>query len=463
MTEATAILKRCRQSPEWFIREVLGWTPTKAALAAGYTSPITPDQQRVAASVRDYRRTAVPAGHGVGKTKIAAALALWFLFCWPGSKVVTTAPGAFQVEMLLWKEIRGAYNNAKIPLGGRILQTELQLSDDWFAIGLSPQKGSEEDTAVRFSGFHAPRLMVILDEATGVHISIWGASEGLAVGPYDRFLAIGNPTDPTSHFKEACESPLWHVERLSSANHPNVVHNNPNIIPGAVTKEWVDERLDEYGGEESAGARARIFGLWPEQGSNMLISLAWVEAAQARWAPPAGKPDLIVCDVARFGSDETVIMPLHGTTLGEAITHQGQNLMQTTGELIALAQGGRIVVDDTGLGGGVTDRLQEQGHDVLAVNFGEGATDNTKFINRRGEMYWALREALRLGTHALPPDKKLAADLTNLKYSFDSASRIVLEKKEDFRKRMKRSPDRGDTAAMAVWAPTTGPSQGIFF
>jgi hypothetical protein len=108
--------------------------------------------------------------------------------------------------------------------------------------------------------------MVVFDEATGVAPGIWQAAEGLAVGPDDRFFAVGNPTDPTSEFKRKDDSGLWPVIRLSCEQHPNVTEGRV-IVPGAVTREWCEERLQEYGGRDTALYRARVLGLWPEEGT----------------------------------------------------------------------------------------------------------------------------------------------------------------------------------------------------
>ena len=49
----------------------------------------------------------------------------------------------------------------------------------------------------------------------------------------------------------------------------------------------------------------------------------------------------------------------------------------------------------------------------------------------------------------LDPDEQLAGDLIAPTYKYDSDSRRVVEKKVDTKKRLRRSPDRGDTAVMA--------------
>ncbi|RDJ93780.1 hypothetical protein B4Q13_19545, partial [Lacticaseibacillus rhamnosus] len=83
-----------------------------------------PQQLAVADSCDRFRRTAVPSGHGVGKTYFAARFALRQLFAFgPSSTVITTAPTWIQVEKLLWKELRSAFKTSLYPLGGNLLKS----------------------------------------------------------------------------------------------------------------------------------------------------------------------------------------------------------------------------------------------------------------------------------------------------------------------------------------------------
>ena len=425
-----ARLERLRD-PFFFFSEVLG------------IPYLTPDQKRLVDSFVSNRRTAAPSGHGVGKTFIAAALSLWFVTTNPGSKVITTAPGGRQVEGLIWREIARLHAQARYAIGGQLDRTRLEFGPDWFAMGLS----TNEPT--RFQGWHAPRVAIVFDEATGIEKSIWEAAEGVAVGPNDRFLAIGNPTDPTSEFKVKCDSGLWPVVELSSENHPNVTEGRM-VVPGAVTREWIEERQAEYGGRDTPLYRARVLGRWPEQGDDTLISLADIEAAQARWIEPTdGQPIATGTDVARFGSDETVMFAVHsGGHVAKPVVRSGQDLMATVGMIVA-AKCKRNGIDDTGMGGGPTDRLRELRHPVTPFNFGEKAQDEERFVNVRSELWWNTREAIQAGKLSLPPDGRLAADLTNLKYSWDSTGRIRLEPKDAAKKRLGRSPDRADALVIA--------------
>lgn len=427
------IKRRGREDPVWFILNVL-----RVGL-------LTPQQKLVCRSLRLHRRTAVPAGNGVGKTFLAACLVLWFLYCFDNSKILTTAPTWFQVENLLWREIRTIRATSILSTSGAANLTSLNLGNEWFAIGLST------NDPTRFQGIHAPFVLIVFDEATGVAGNIWEAAEGVAVGNNDRFLAIGNPTDPASRFKAVCDSMLWNVIRLSGEQHPNVLEDK-EIVPGAVTKQWIDEKLLEYGGRETSFYRARVRGLFPELGDDMLISLADVERAQKRWRKPTGILTALGTDVARFGGDETVDVGIFDNKAVDVLfSAHGKDTMETAGRIKA-SPALKKAVDDAGVGGGVTDRLREQNESILAYNAGESAIDSDRFLNRRAESWWLIREKLRDDELDLPPDVKLIVDLTNIKYKFTSKGQIQLEAKEDFKKRVGRSPDRGDALAICLAA-----------
>lgn len=427
------VQERSRNDPVWFITRLLA------------VRDLTPQQRLICQSIRDNKRTAAPSGHGIGKTFLAACIVLWFLFSFPGAKILTTAPTWFQVENLLWREVRLILSRSIFAGMVKASLTGITLADDWFAIGLST------NDPTRFQGIHAPFVLIVFDEATGVDGEIWEAAEGVAVGNNDKFLAIGNPTDPTSEFKRKCDSELWNVVHLSAEEHPNVLEDR-DIVPGAVTKQWIDERRSEYGGTDTALYRARVLGRFPEQGDDMLISLADVERAQKRWLQPHGIPKAVGCDVARFGSDETVEIDIfEGGVVDIPRTFRGQNLMETAGRL-KMNEAPKKAVDDSGLGGGVTDRLKEQFVDVLAFIAGERAIDNERFLNRRAETWWMIRDLLKTNEISLPPDNKLAADLTNIKFTYTSKGQIKLESKEEIKKRIGRSPDRGDALAIALAA-----------
>jgi len=136
-------------------------------------------------------------------------------------------------------------------------------------------------------------------------------------------------------------------------------------------------------------------------------------------------------------------------------------MIQTISELRAE----RVNVDVIGLGAGVADRgrevCKEKGIrcDVRDVNVSEKAMDEEKFVNRRSEMWWAARESLdpknQIAMSLVGCSEDLVADLSAMKYTIRSDGRIEVESKDAAKKRLGRSPDRGDAYAMAVFESYT--------
>ena len=119
-----------------------------------------------------------------------------------------------------------------------------------------------------------------------------------------------------------------------------------------------------------------------------------------------------------------------------------------------------IGVDDTGVGGGVTDGIEDDGIDVDAMNFGSNAIDSDTFENLKAEIYWNLREDIKATYEAirdgkpenrkisLPDDKELISQICSIKYKYTRKGKIAIESKDDMKKRGQKSPDKADSLAI---------------
>ena len=202
--------------------------------------------------------------------------------------------------------------------------------------------------------------------------------------------------------------------------------------------------------------QVRALGNFPDTGEDTVIALSTVEAAQQRTLDPEG--DVIIgCDVARFGDDETVIAARVGNVVRIVETYHGKPTTYTAGRVAHWAgtlENARIVIDDPGVGGGVTDQLKAMGLNVVAFKGSAAARRKDRFPNRRSEQWF--EAAAILEDIDLDGDEQLAADLTAPRYSYDLKLRQVVEKKEETKKRLGRSPDRAD----AVLLTLSGASEG---
>jgi hypothetical protein len=188
------------------------------------------------------------------------------------------------------------------------------------------------------------------------------------------------------------------------------------------------------------------------------------EAAGREAVAFAHEPFVIGVDVARYGDNETVIYMRKGRD-GQTwppIRLRGADVLTVAGkvnEVSAQYNADAIFVDGGGVGGGVVDCLRSLSVHCFDINFGGKsdcaatalATEGYLFANKRAEMWGAMREWLKTGS--IPNDADLRSQLVGPTYTFNLKSEIILEKKEDMRKRGLESPDIADALALTFAYP----------
>jgi hypothetical protein len=218
--------------------------------------------REIAESVRDNERTVVPAGHSVSKTFTAGQLAVWFMSCFPPATVITTAPTDKQVEHLLWREIRQAHANARIPLGGKMSTKKWDLQEEtglkWYALGFATKPETVTMEATAFQGYHNEHVLVIFDEAAGIPKEIWKATKHLFTTGFWRFLAIGNPTSAMGDFADALDDETYNVINISVKDTPNF-KSGKELIPGVAGRSYEADIRRTYG-ESHREYKIRILG-----------------------------------------------------------------------------------------------------------------------------------------------------------------------------------------------------------
>ena len=413
-------------------------------------------QEEVLEAVRRERRVAVKSGNGLGKDFTAAVAVLWYLHCHDPAIVLSTAPTFRQVRHVLWRQIHSLYRRASDTLGGRMLDTRWELAEDRYAMGLS---ASDAD---QFQGFHSPNMFVVVDEAEGVDEEIYEAMESVMTSANTRLLLIGNPTTTSGGFHRAFhrERGIYRTITISALESPNVRQGRIEI-PGLTTAAWVEERRAMWG-ENSPLYRARILGEFPERGEDSLIAVPDIEAAMYGWngvgannhsPPPAAAAPLVIgVDPARFGPDRSVILVRRGNRVEDIRVYPS---IATTGLAGVVAniyyelRPDRINVDEVGLGAGVVDNLREQGIPVWGVNGSLEPIRERACANLRAEGYWTLARRFEKSNIRIPHDVELMAELASLRYRFNSRGKVLMESKDDMKRRGLPSPDKADALMLA--------------
>jgi hypothetical protein len=412
-------------------------------------------QAEILQSLATNRRTAVKACHASGKTFIAAAAVLWWITRQTDAIAVTSAPTWTQVERLLWGEISGMVSKARIAYPVPTA-TSLKLSPNRYAMGLSTNEG------VRFQGFHG-NVLIVLDEAPGISPDIYEAIEGIRAGGDVRVLALGNPVMASGPFYDAfaANRSSWNLITISSFDTPNLegvtlddllqmsdkeLDDNPRRY--LTTRRWVREKYDEWGPAHPLW-ESRVLGNFPLQSEDALLSLTWLEQAKLR---TEGDGELHAgLDVAGPGEDETALCVRQGPKI---ILQRAWSGKDPRGDVMAALRpfGSRLKslnVDSVGIGHYMAQHLRDQKLPVTEINVGQAARDPEKYSNLKAEIYWGFRQRVMSGEVAGLMDDQAIAQLAGIRYRHNSRGQIVIESKDDARKRGVKSPDRAEAVILA--------------
>ena len=451
------------------------------------------EQKAILRAVQTERMVAVASGTARGKDYIAAVAAICFMYLTPrfnkegklvkNTKIAMTAPTGRQVKDIMIPEVSRLYRNAGF-LPGRLLSNGIRTDyEEWYLTGFK----SSADNTEAWSGFHAVNTMFIVTEASGIPEATYNAIEGNLQGN-SRLLLVFNPNVSTGYAAKAMKSPRFKKFRLNSLNAENVVSKR-NVIPGQVDYEWVKDKVDNWctpirpeefnegdGDFKWEGNvyrpndlfRVKVLGMFPKVSEDILIPYEWVEIAFRRWEKlkesgyTTKKSPKVGVDVAGMGRDCSCIIPRYGSWVPKIDVHQsgGQaDHMKIAGMTVQYLkdENAKAFIDTIGEGAGTFSRIEELGYaNAYSCKFSYSAkslhdiTGQYTFANMRAYLFWAVRDWLnpKNGFNpALPPDDRFIEEATDIHWEFLSNGNIIIEKKEEIKKRLKRSPDRFDALA----------------
>lgn len=422
---------------------------------------VEPDEWQAAVlfDIAHFPLVSVRSGQGVGKTSLEAWVVIWFLCCRPNPKVVCTAPTRQQLHDVLWAEVAKWLEGSMVKNLLKWTKTKIYMighEQRWFATARTATKPEN------MQGFHEDYMLFIVDEASGVADPIMEAIDGTLSGPENKLLMCGNPTRTSGYFYRSHHQNRGDFKTHKVSSRDSKRTNRKNI-----------ERLEKQYGKDSDVVRVRVDGEFPRAEPDTFIPLELAEAAAMREVYqqedgslniPEAAPLEIGVDVARFGDDETVIVPRVGLLVPLIRTYTKKDTMETAGWVINLAKElmltyerprCTIKIDDDGVGGGVTDRVREVVReeglyiDVIDCHNGGKADDPDHYDNWGTEAWANVRDLLQAGDIQIPNDEDLIAQLSTRKYTVTSKGRIILESKKDMKKRGLRSPDRADALVLA--------------
>jgi hypothetical protein len=397
---------------------------------------------------------AVSSGRGIGKTAFECWLAWWFFSTRLGSSVIFSANTEDQLKKVAWGEM-GKWH--ALFIAGEFfdmsatsvtptkefefcVRQELKIGTEYYYIA---QKLWSEENPDAYAGTHNHNgTLLIFDEAAGIPKPIWTVAEGFFTEPVvDRmWMAFSNPRRPDGAFFECFHGARdsWRTWQIDSRD-----------VEG--TDKGTYERIIKQHGEDSDEARVEVKGQFPSQGEDAFISRGVVQEARKRGLIQDSHAALIMgVDVARYGNDASCVAFRRGRDARtvKARYFKGLDNMQLAykvSELIDRYKPDAVCID-AGNGTGVIDRLREMGYRVHEIWFGS-KSDEPEYGNKRAMMWGRMKEWLNGA--CLEDSDRLETDLVGPKKVFSrNGDAIMLESKEDMRKRGLASPDHGDALAL---------------
>ena len=457
---------------------------------------------RILTALAEHRDVGVESATGTGKTFLAACVTLWFLACHRNAIVAQWAPTERQLLLNMWKEIgdlftefRKHFPTAELYTGKlRMLPMDDEGKEKWAATAFVSGVGADEAAATQAQGLPGAHMRLITEETPGIPRAIMVDQTRSA--DHNLHLALGNPDHRHDELHTFCQREDVEHIRISALDHPNIVSGVP-IVPGAIGKSRLQKRIANIG----VGSRlylSRIRGISPPEAKDALIQYAWCETSAERfrlgtpvgqketeeWAATNTDEEARGVDVANSETgDEAAIARGPGRRLTEVVSFPCPDANQLGAIVAQEIERDKIDpryvgVDPVGVGAGCVNELKRLGHKVrhlsgarkavpgvdtdelwseTNIDFegreqpaGARVVEAERFADLRSQMHWRMREDLRKGTVDLVYDVELFGDLTTP--TFKTVNGVIkVESKEEIKKRLGRSPNKGDAVIYWNW------------
>jgi len=400
-------------------------------------------------------RLATASGNGVGKSALVSWIILWSLSTFEDTRGIVTANTENQLRTKTWAELAKWYR--------------LFIAKHWFTLtataiySVDPEHEKtwridqipwSEHNSEAFAGLHNKdkRIIVIMDEASAIPDIIWEVTEGALTdeGTEIIWAVFGNPTRNDGRFNK-CFNRDRHRWKTWQVDSRTVKITN---------KEQIAKWIEDYG-EDSDFVRVRVRGVFPNVSDRQFIPSNFVEQARGKHLREdqynfAAK--IISVDPSWTGGDEFVIGLRQGLAFKILAKYpKNDDDFQMAGYIANFedTEKADAVFIDLGYGTGIASAGKQLKRNWILVPFGSASND-PGFANKRAEMWNLMKQWLKDGG-AIPNDPVLCADLTGPEYYIksigSSAGKILLESKEDMKRRGLASPNRADALALTFALP----------
>ncbi len=392
-------------------------------------------------------RVIVKSATGTGKTFLLACVILHQLLTETSINIMATSPSAGQLQRGLRKELGIVHAKLKDDRVADMfeIQRDAIFLRDTKEFNICYLVTGSAENEENLAGVHAEKVIVLIDEASGINDKVMGILKGNLTTAGSSMIQTSNPQRPSGPYYDLFQNPPTGYKMVTLD-----AYGSPMI-----SKKWIAEQIEFYG-EDSDFVRVRILGEFPRSADSLFFQSDQITNAMDRVCPPLdymGHPMIMGVDVARFGSDKSVIVLRQGPKILDIQMYSGLDTQELSSQVMEYYNRNRgisaVVVDDVGVGAGVVDTLKHKGIPVSPINVGSRPTNTRAYFNLRAEVYDELKEWLRYAD--IPQNKDLEEELRSIEYGFNSRSQLQLLSKADMKKKGNSSPDIVDAITFTFY------------
>ena len=302
-----ALCLKYMNDPVLFVRAVIGAEPTQHQLQA-------------LNAIKDQgAHVSIRSGHGCGKSTVLAWIVLWFLCTHNNCRIPCTAPTSHQLFDILWPEVDRWVQDMNPIFASQIRRNSDTIwIDNHKSTQYAAARTARKENPEALQGMHAPNMLFIIDEASGVPDEIFTVAEGALSTPNARVIMTSNPTRTDGYF--------WRSQVKDRAHWTCLAFN---CLSSPLVDDLYPKRMAEKYGEESSIYKVRVLGEFPDMSDDTLISLSLLEEAVDRDVRPDLSPVIAGLDVARFGDDATALIIRKGPKILHISSWRNLDLMES--------------------------------------------------------------------------------------------------------------------------------------
>ena len=361
--------------------------------------------------------------------------------------IPATAPTGRQLHDILWAELAFWLKRCALKDIFEYRRDKIFVKGfkEWYAVARTVPKDSK-DLNDTLAGFHAPWLLILVDEASGVPDPVFTALDGAMTQKDSYILLISNPVSTGGYFYDTItdregRGKDYYVMTFSALDSPLV---DPSYEEHIITRY----------GKDSPMYRAKVLGEPIELRDSVVVPPDVFDEVVNKNRDITQGSVVLGVDVARGGDDLTVICHRRGNSIVDWTEFPTNDTLYLVDEIIRIWRSRYsdelfcVVVDAANIGAGVYDLLRQQRLFPVVGHVGsEKATQDKSYRNRRTEIYHRLSQSFKdLHFPVRPPDR-LKKELANLRFELDG-EQIEMEDKKKFKKRMGFSPDYADALSL---------------